>query len=955
MKASCLLLFCILCSFVNAQDIIVASISKTEVGQYERYNGTITIKNDGIVDVNNSFTIVYYLSTDDVLDITSDTYIGSSSVASLAAGSPHSITNIWWPSVPVQSYYLFIVSDYYKKITETDEDNNILVVPDFLITPADVDFELTSLNLNKTSVNAQDIINATLEIQKSGSTDIETQTLNTTFYVSTDAILDASDVIMDYKIISFFGPDKTSINETYTLTVPNVAPDNYYIIAKTDDRRRIPGFTETNEDNNTAVSTSFSVLSTNVDLRATAQFYFSNNFADASLTVYNNGTTPVGGYEITFYLSIDPSFEPSDTRISSHSYTEEKDRIPAGGSVSQYAHLSFYSQPGNYYIICNLNETNSIVETNTSNNLVISQQFTIYPPPTPSITLTQAEFTGTYDDLDQELNLTSQFLNSGNTSSISQNFAIEIKDSNGEIVHTSSQYENFYVSSGASTTTQWLINLTQPLLHGNYSVEIRCATGNECYSNTYTLPLAIDQFVTTLTGVVKGEDGTAITKGKLFLYQKGDDGVVKFINQQTLSGNNDFTFQLDTDQHTLYFIPDKNEFPLYVPTILSKSVILKEECFITISAPTTLDLEILKIIPPVPGGSGIINGSVSSGSISSGRTVDRTQSISPVPVILLSETEQVTGITYTDDSGYFEFQDLPAGKYKIVVSFELDQTQMSELYSIDITNQNKAINIEITSEGIQFNQEVFLKTQSIIFNEFPAKKFKDDPFTLEATTDADLPITFSSSNMAVARIENNQLVIVGAGSSLVTASQAGDVYYKPAFSITRILTVEKADQAIVFAQIGTKTTTDERFTLEASTPSNLQISFASDNVSVASVEGNIVTINGPGTAIVTASQEGNENYNSAQPEARTLFVELITATEQFREDFMVYPNPSPGVLFLNTANEKIKNVSLIDETGKTVTAIHVIDQIDISSNGPGIYFLKIVTPSGTKTFRIVKQ
>lgn len=953
-KLGCILVLSALCTFVKAQDIVVTAINKTALSQYEAFNGSVTIKNDGIVGINTTFYVGFYLSTDNTYDA-SDTHLGTAYISTLEAGTSTSLSKNFYTTLPPGSYYLFVISDSYKQITETDETNNVFAVPNFSITPSDVDFVFNAMTLNKTSVNAQDLFNVSVEIQKSGSIDIEGN-LSTTFYLSDDAAFDASDIKIDNEWFSFYAVDNANIAKTYTLTMPYKSPGNYYVIGRTDDFQRNSQFNETNEGNN-AMVTPITILGTNVDLTITAPIYIASGYDldYVSFTVQNNGTTPVGGYQISFYLSTDQFLDGSDPNVYSRTYDAESDRISAGGNVNLMGHLYTYLAPGSYYIIIKLNEGNSLVETNTNNNQTVSQQFEIYTPPIPSITLTSAEFTGSYDNLDQELNLALQFLNSGSTYNTTyQSYDIVIKDPGGNVIHTSLQSENFNNYPGTSITKNWIVNLTQPLSHGNYTVEIRCHIGTTCYTNNYNLTLTIDQFLSTLTGVVKGEDGTPITKGKLFLYQKGDDGIVKFIDQKTFSGTNDYSFQLDTHQHTLYFIPDKNEFPLYVPTILNKAVILKEECYITISSPTNLEFEVLKINPPLPGGNGIIMGSISSDGSISGRENGRTKSMEPIPVILLSENDVVTALTYTDEFGNFEFHDLPAAKYKIVALFELDQVRMDEAYEVDITNQNKTVNIEISSEAIETSQEVFLKLQNITFNDLSNKKFNDSPFTLEANADSDLPITFSSSNEAVAQINNNQIVIVGAGTSLIRASQDGDAFYKPATSVERTLTVDKADQTILFAEIPVKSTTDESFSLDATASSNLEVSFSSDNVAVATVNDAVITIIGPGTTTITASQSGNGNYNGASV-SRTLLVELITGTEFGKERLVIFPNPSSGKFYLENGPQDVNAMTLIDVSGKPVNAIQTFDHIDISANAAGIYFLKIATPLGTNVFKIIKK
>lgn len=88
-------------------------------------------------------------------------------------------------------------------------------------------------------------------------------------------------------------------------------------------------------------------------------------------------------------------------------------------------------------------------------------------------------------------------------------------------------------------------------------------------------------------------------------------------------------------------------------------------------------------------------------------------------------------------------------------------------------------------------------TQTITFNELIAKTYGNAAFPVVATsTNTTIPITFTSSNPAVATVSGNTVTIVGAGTTTITAAQAGNVFYFPATSVSRTLTVNKANLTI---------------------------------------------------------------------------------------------------------------------------------------------------------------
>jgi hypothetical protein len=89
------------------------------------------------------------------------------------------------------------------------------------------------------------------------------------------------------------------------------------------------------------------------------------------------------------------------------------------------------------------------------------------------------------------------------------------------------------------------------------------------------------------------------------------------------------------------------------------------------------------------------------------------------------------------------------------------------------------------------------KDQSITFAAPAVKNYGNADFAAGATsTNATLPIMYSSSNQGVATIIGNMIHIVGAGTTVITASQNGDAFYFPALEVSRTLTVSKVPLTI---------------------------------------------------------------------------------------------------------------------------------------------------------------
>jgi gliding motility-associated-like protein len=171
--------------------------------------------------------------------------------------------------------------------------------------------------------------------------------------------------------------------------------------------------------------------------------------------------------------------------------------------------------------------------------------------------------------------------------------------------------------------------------------------------------------------------------------------------------------------------------------------------------------------------------------------------------------------------------------------------------------------------------------QSITFNALPAKTVGDPDFSPAATASSGLIVTYSSSNTDVATIVGNQIHIVASGSAVITASQAGNVNYNAAADVQQTLTVVKSSQTITFSALTPVTYGDADFDAGASASSGLTVTYSSGNNDVATIVGGLIHITGAGTAVITASQAGDENYYAAGDVQQTLTVNKASQTISF--------------------------------------------------------------------------
>src|SRR5690606_23154879 len=158
--------------------------------------------------------------------------------------------------------------------------------------------------------------------------------------------------------------------------------------------------------------------------------------------------------------------------------------------------------------------------------------------------------------------------------------------------------------------------------------------------------------------------------------------------------------------------------------------------------------------------------------------------------------------------------------------------------------------------------------------------YGDADFAPDASTKAGTAITYSSSDPAVATLVSGQIHIVGAGTTSITASAEGNAVYD-ALDSSQILTVAKAGQTLAFAAPAAMSVADADFSPGATASSGLAVSYPSSDTTVAAIVCGQVHIVGAGSAVITASQAGNADYNAAPDSSHPVTVSKLPQTITF--------------------------------------------------------------------------
>jgi hypothetical protein len=163
------------------------------------------------------------------------------------------------------------------------------------------------------------------------------------------------------------------------------------------------------------------------------------------------------------------------------------------------------------------------------------------------------------------------------------------------------------------------------------------------------------------------------------------------------------------------------------------------------------------------------------------------------------------------------------------------------------------------------NQAITVNTHA------PANATYNTSFTVAATSDSTLPVTYGSAG-ACTNVGATFTMTSGTGTCTVKYDQAGDGNYNAATQVTESVTVQKANQTItVNPHAPANATYNTSFTVGATSNSGLAVTFNSAGVCT-NANAIFTMTSGTGSCTVKYDQPGDSNYNAA-----TQVTEAVTA------------------------------------------------------------------------------
>ncbi len=162
-------------------------------------------------------------------------------------------------------------------------------------------------------------------------------------------------------------------------------------------------------------------------------------------------------------------------------------------------------------------------------------------------------------------------------------------------------------------------------------------------------------------------------------------------------------------------------------------------------------------------------------------------------------------------------------------------------------------------------------SQAIAFGAPAAVTVGDAPFHLGATASSGLPVSYASSDSNVAWVIGDTVIVIGAGTASITASQPGDTNYNAAPDVVRTLTVNKKPQTVTFGPLVDRFLGDGPISVSATASSGLAPTYSIVS-GPATINGSTVVPTGAGTVVVRATQQGDASYAAVTPVEQSFIV-----------------------------------------------------------------------------------
>jgi hypothetical protein len=211
------------------------------------------------------------------------------------------------------------------------------------------------------------------------------------------------------------------------------------------------------------------------------------------------------------------------------------------------------------------------------------------------------------------------------------------------------------------------------------------------------------------------------------------------------------------------------------------------------------------------------------------------------------------------------------------------------------------------------------------------------------------------SGLPVEITYNGNIALPVDAGEYIVAVNATDPNYNVFVADTLI--INKADQVIYWDQDLADLSIDESVELDANTSSGLEVIYSSDNQHVAQISGSVLKVIGAGTANITATQAGNQNFNVAPAVENKASVNTTSISQPETVEIKCWPNPVVDKLFIGLVTDESIEIQIFNQAGSHVSNITVSGYrplIDFSGIPSGTYMIRFNYQDVLRTIKVLK-
>jgi hypothetical protein len=259
------------------------------------------------------------------------------------------------------------------------------------------------------------------------------------------------------------------------------------------------------------------------------------------------------------------------------------------------------------------------------------------------------------------------------------------------------------------------------------------------------------------------------------------------------------------------------------------------------------------------------------------------------------------------------------------------------LASIGNVNNWSRSNTRYTSYPISASSVSVTLPQTITFGSLSSKTYGDSTFALSATANSGLNVSYVSSDTSVATVSGSAVTILKAGSTVITASQAGNSSYSVATSVPQTLTVNRK-AVTVTADAKSKTYGSANPTLTFVTSTLVGSETLSGSLATAATTSSSVADSPHNITQGTVNNASNPNYDISFTGATlSILAKAVTVTADAQTK--VYGASDPALTY--TSDGLVNGDALtgsLSRAGGTAVGTYAISQGTLANPNYNISF-----------------